>query len=707
MGLNDIILKNQYDSITDDVYDEFFNKILKYSTRYYRAGGRFTSKNFAACAEGLQEFIQRDGTMKLVLLPEFSEDDIDAINKGLRNAEDVLSERWIKDMSEIHEKFVEDHTKALAWMLAHEYLEIRIVVPTNRDGSISSKKLLDSHIFDNKTGIFSDGSNHVSFSGTIEFDDKVFGEYYYFRVYRSWIDGEKGYLDKDYEAFSDYWDGREIESDTILKTIPLPSAIKESIIKIAPASKSDIKLQKAQELRPYQKEAVRKWTDNNHRGILEMATGTGKTFTAIGCIDEIKRMGEPALVVIVCPSDNLERQWKKELEKWGYDATITSGNTEWSKTLRGQIAILERGSSDVMISITTYKTFSSDKFTKSIERCTAKTMLVSDEMHNAGSPMYANGLSEGYDYRLGLSATVERYYDDAGTITLREFFGDTVYEISLKRAIEDGFLVGYHYYPIYGDLNADEYEKYQVLTKRIAYLWSLEDIKNRQELEEALIKRARIIRDAESKIVRFTEWVKEHPENASYLLAYCSEKQILLVKDILKKYDKTYSEITSKYPPDPRDRAPIIEQFEKGAYDIIIANRVLDEGADIPAARNCIILSSTGNPKQFVQRRGRVLRKYGGTYKDGTKKDFANIYDVLIIPDISDRYTKDEIKTERQIVISQISRQIEMADAALNRESCMADIRRLAEKFSIKLDAGGHIDKAALEEERRPKNVKH
>ncbi|MDA7986927.1 MAG: DEAD/DEAH box helicase family protein [Alphaproteobacteria bacterium] len=703
MGLREILLKGQYDSITDDVYGSFFNRILSNSTRYDRIGGRFTSKNLAACAQGLQGFIQRDGTMRLMLLPEFSQDDIDSINRGTRDIESVISEGWIRDLAEISEKFVEDHTKALAWMLAHEYLEIKIVVPVDKDGHVSPE-CMESHMFGTKTGLFTDGTDHVSFSGTIEFDDPKFGEYQHFRVYREWMGGEKEYFDRDYEEFHNCWGRNQTSQGVTLRTIPLPSAVRESMIRIAPASKSDIVLQRPPELRPYQREAAKKWAESDHRGILEMATGTGKTFTAIGCMIGALKDGGPTLVVIVCPSDNLERQWQKELEKWGYESTITSGDTKWAQKLQGQIAALQLGKTDMLAVITTYKTFSSERFTREMTKCSVRTMLVADEVHNAGSPMHSRGLVDNYDLRLGLSATVDRYYDDPGTATIKGFFGETVYEISLKRAINEGFLVGYHYHPIYGDLNAEEYERYQKLTKKIAYLWSLREPKDKEELEEALLMRSRIIRDAESKIARFAEWLRSHSDNSRYLLAYCSERQIPEIKNILNTSDRTYSEITSKHPKNPLDRGPIIKEFEDGRIDMIIANKVLDEGADMPAAKNCIILSSTGNPKQFIQRRGRVLRKYGGTYRDGSTKEHASIFDVLIMPDIPDSYTEAEKKTERQIVISQISRQIEMADAAINRIECMTEICKLAKKFSIPIDSSGRVNWEIIKNERENKS---
>ena len=254
-----------------------------------RVGGKFTSRNFAACAEGMQEFITLDGTMRLVLLPEFTEEDIDAINTGVSRAQDVLSERWIHDLSEVKRQlFVESHTKALAWMLVNGYLEIKIVVPVRSDGSVVSyMELRDSQVFRNKIGIFWDGNNDaVSFSGNIEFDDRMMGEYYQFRVYRGWDESERRYVEQDLNEFYRYWDGQGINSEIVLKTLALPDAVRDSLFRIAPKSKPEIILQNAPRLRPYQKEAVRMWNENGGKGVFEMATGTGKTFTAIGCIEK-------------------------------------------------------------------------------------------------------------------------------------------------------------------------------------------------------------------------------------------------------------------------------------------------------------------------------------------------------------------------------------------------------------------------------------
>ena len=316
-------------------------------------------------------------------------------------------------------------------MLVHGCLEIRIVVPIDKDGRVSPD-CVEGRVFGTKTGLFTDGTDHVSFSGTIEFDDPKFGEYQRFRVCRAWMEGEKEDFDRDYGEFHNCWDKSRTDQGVALRTIPLPSAVRESMIKIAPASKSDIVLQNTPKLRPYQKEAVKKWAENGHRGILGLAAGTGKVFTAIGCMRAALEDGGPTLVVIACQSGNREHQWQKDLEKWGYESTITSDDKKWHQKLRGQIAALQLGRTDMLVVITTYETFSSEKFTTEITEYHVRIMLVADEVHNAGSPMHSRGLVDNYKLRLGLSTTVDR--DDPGTAAIRGFFGDTVYEISLNGA---------------------------------------------------------------------------------------------------------------------------------------------------------------------------------------------------------------------------------------------------------------------------------
>ncbi len=690
MNFRDLYLEEEYDSISHDVYNDFFNRVLSLAKKYARVGGLFTSRNFAACADGLQGFIQNDGRMQLVLASSFDLEDVEAITKGIKNTEDVLAENWIRDFTEIKDKFVQDHTKALAWMLANGYLEIKVVILTDHNGKVlDSKQLEKVTLFKRKTGVFWDDKyNAITFSGNIDFDDKLFGDYYFFRVYRSWDESEKKYVDDDFEEFQKYWNARLIEGlgEYSVKVIPLPNAVKENLIQIAPLSKSEINLRRIPKLHTYQQTAVRNWLNNEKKGILDMATGTGKTFTAIGCIKELEKSKSNFLAIIVCPYDNLMRQWSEELKKWDYESMITAKDQKWSQKIRDFIAILEDGSViSLVIIVTSYATFSSEKFTNLIQNCKIPVMLIADEVHNAGATETQNGLLENYSYRLGLSATPERYFDEEGTQLLDNYFGGTVFEFSLKEAIDKHFLVPYYYYPIYADLIPEEYTQYKIETAKIARYSNSDKPETRKLLELARLRRARIIRDAQNKLKVFQELINSKPQ-LKQTLVYCSENQMSEVKEILNNAQPKpiiNRQITFDNPKDPRDRIKILKDFVAEKYQAIVANRVLDEGVDIPEARNCIIMASTGNPKQFIQRRGRVLRRFHGTYPDGTKKEFATIYDILIIPEIADDYTPEEIKLEKSIIRSQLRRQETMASIAMNSDECMKEIRKIKEKFGI------------------------
>jgi hypothetical protein len=227
----------------------------------------------------MQEFIQKnDGRMQLLLTASFSAEDAKAIKEATNNPNEVISNNWIRDLNEIKDKFVSDHTKALAWMIAKEYLEIKIMIPYRTDGSVVlNDELKGMNDFKIRTGIYWDKQqNAVSFQGNIDFDSKLYGEYYHFNVFRNWNSSEKKWVDKHHQEFEQYWNNSEIR-------------LNEELIKISPKSKDDIHLRKLPSLRPYQQMAVHNWGKNHHKGIFEMATGTGKTFKAIGSIKNLEK----------------------------------------------------------------------------------------------------------------------------------------------------------------------------------------------------------------------------------------------------------------------------------------------------------------------------------------------------------------------------------------------------------------------------------
>ena len=676
------------------MYNEFFNIVLPQSSYYRRFGGFFSAKRFALIAEGLQEFIkENNGNMELVIIPTFSQDDKDAIMQGI-DVSDIITKNWIENLSQIKEKFLQDHKMALSWMIANNYLSIKLILPEHDDGTLFSESELKDHaIFRKEIGIFYDkDDDHIplSFHGTIDREDSEVGELYSLDISRSWVDSEKERVASDHEEFVNFWDNDTCQIGSIkCKIIPISKKLEEYFEKISPKTKSDIpNLKKYPVLRKYQNMAIDSWRNNAGRGIFEMATGTGKTFAAIGCIKRIELEEDRILVVIAVPYRNLVDQWKKELNKWDLKSIILESGT-WRHELADEVSHLNKfDGKEFSIIITTHDLFAKDDFVKQIKKCEIPTILIVDEAHHAGAFATRDGLSDNYQYRLALSATIDRYFDQDGTDFLREYFKgsndeSTVATYSLKKAIEDGKLCGYNYYPYFIELNEDEFVKYRELTYKAAKLLNSKDIDDRKRGELIIQLRAKIVRDATNKSDALKK-ILDSISEIKHMLIFCSENQFDYIERILdnpskhgiNKQSVLSRRITYDSPKSFKDRTKILNDFANEDWDVLLSNRVLDEGMDVPQARNCIILASTGNPTQFIQRRGRVLRTYHEPYKDGSKKIHADIYDILVKPQINKFENADSIKLEIGMIRSQLSRIKYMGELALNKTYCADEIKK-------------------------------
>ena len=680
-------LKRIYDSKHIDVYHEFFNKVLPQTSMYCRFGGLFSSENFAYCAEGLQDFIKINrGKMQLSIIPIFSDDEKNAIHQGI-SVEKVIIENWIKDLSEIKEKFVEDHVKALAWMISRGDLEIKIILPKHGDGTLLTKNELKKlDIFKKHIGIMYNKDNQkcISFHGEINRENTAIEEKYQLEVYREWIENEEPIIQTDNDKFNNFWNKKDFSFEDIhIEIKPIPEALKNYFTEFATNSEQEIpNFSIPSELREYQKIAITKWLENGGSGIFEMATGTGKTFTAIGCIKSMQEKHERLLVIIAVPYDNLLDQWKKELLSWNIDSKIL-GKT-WSKVLRDIIYDFNKSKEEnFQVLLTTHAKLSTSKFIEEIEKMSQPIMLVADEAHHFGAFNSQRALSKNYTYRLALSATISRYFDDDGTDYLIHYFKGTVFTYSLQKAIENKFLCGYNYYPYFVNLTEDETVEWKKITNRIAQLYSSKDETKRQQGKALLITRSRIIKNAENKIDAFKD-ILSAISKIKLTLIFCTEKQNPVINNIcldapkhVSSFDQSIMarEITFENPSDPKERGEILKDFANEKWDALFSNKVLDEGMDIPQAKTCIILASSGNPSQFIQRRGRVLRNYKELYKDGTKKTHADIYDILVKPELDNNLSPELLKTEIQIIRNQYSRIKEMSELAINKKYCIEKIK--------------------------------
>jgi len=664
--LKDEDIKFKYDSDNDDIVNEFYIPVLSNSVEYYRMSGYFSSSSLAIAARGIADFILNNGKMKLLCNAQLTKEDYDIIEKTNQDPVEFIQESFIHDLHNIEDNFIRDHVKALGWMLANGFLEIKIAIPKDKKG-----------IFHSKVGILKDNkNNYISFSGS---DNETAAGWLYnieeFKVFKSWDFSEEKYVNSDLKTFFEYWNGVTVRTDII----DLPSAVKQELIDYAPISRKELvvvsrKTRKPINLRDYQDDAIDSWFNNDCRGLFEMATGTGKTITSLSAFKQLSSTKDKLVTVIACPQLHLIDQWIKDVENFHTGKIIVASSKEakWKSKLSALRRDFYMDLEDKVVIMTTHDTLASEFFTKSIKKIRSDKLLIVDEVHGIGSSKRLEGLLEDYNYRLGLSATPKRWFDEDGTRAIYDYFGDVVFEFDIKRALTEinpdtgkHYLTPYYYYPIIVDLNDEEYSEYRDLSQKIAQAIARKKNNNEKISLSALCnQRQKIINNAEAKYEEFRRLLREH-EGIDKLIVYCSDRQIDRVQEILSEENVspqhrfTHKESSNKKKNEAfSQRESILYNFEKGNYKALVAIKCLDEGVDVPVAENAIILSSTSNPREHVQRRGRILRNAPG-------KEYATIYDFLVFP-------KEKTESGTKIMKKEINRYKEFAELAINSLDCLA-----------------------------------
>ncbi|MDP1551806.1 MAG: DEAD/DEAH box helicase family protein [Methanobacteriaceae archaeon] len=688
MGLRDIYLKKSYDSDIDDLLNDFYVPTLSNSIKYQRLAGFFSSSSLAVAARGISNFIKNDGHMELVCSARLNKDDLESIKSAYKNPEEVIEDLTLLELEKLENGIIKDHVAALGWMIANEKLKIKIAISIDKNGFPIDESL---GIFHLKVGIMVDAENNMlSFSGSI--NETQHGWKHNIeetKVFKNWIKEEKDYFDDDLKTFYRYWEGKSKK----VKVYDIPEAVKKELIKIAPNDIAELNLDKAikpkkpvKKLWKHQETAITKWIDNEMKGILAMATGTGKTYTALGCIEEVFNQNPKVLCIISCPKAHLVNQWADDLTDFGfdYDTVIASGsiNRHWKDDLNELISNFKNGIINHGIIITTFDTLSSKKFCSIIDRTKGNFLTVVDEVHGIGTKKYREGLRDQYNYRLGLSATPTRYFDDEGTDIILEYFDGTVFEFSIKDALNtinpdtgEFFLTPYKYKPCFVDLNSEELLEYDKLTAMIARQYY--NVKNKdagdEKLQNLCFKRQNILNNASNKYKMLKKVLRSY-KNLDHCLIYCSPEQMNVVRNILKEENiKPYTKFTMKEGTKKEkkfggisEREYILKEFEKDTYKVLVAMRCLDEGVDIPTAKIAIIMSSSSNPREYIQRRGRVLRR-------AKNKDIAIIHYFVI----SNLYEKKLSNSEKKIRKKELKRYREFASTAINRAECLSKLQTI------------------------------
>ncbi|MEQ6900780.1 DEAD/DEAH box helicase family protein [Nocardioides sp. YIM 152588] len=701
-GLRGLPIRSRYRSSVGDVVQDFYVPMFQVATSYSRAVGYFTSTSLALYARGLETFAERGGTMRLIASPQLTEDDLLDIERGY-DLRAVLSRATERVLEAEEHPAVLDGLGLLGRLIAEGRLDIKLAF-VNRQGHIG--------IYHEKLGIFRDAvGDLVAFTGSSnETHGGLAANFESVEVYRGWIDGDGVRainLEEDFEQlWTDQTPGLSIED--------FPDVARERLINLGQERTNVLSAQDdalatsatpADEaarlaipdwltVRGYQRDAIEAWLGNRGRGILKMATGTGKTKTSMVAATKLagvlQQREEPLVILILAPLQHLVDQWLSEVEGFGLrPIPVYESSQRWLPMVEEQLAQSRLGQRPVVAMVATNASFAGAKFQAILSRITQPMLVIADEAHNLGSSRYRSALPANATYRLALSATPERWFDDEGTDSLIEYFGPIMYELGLGTAIEMGALCRYVYRPRLVELNDGETQLYVDLSAQIAACIAngeeLKDADPNSPLGQLLRKRSGVLGHAAGKLGMLRDDLANRSD-AWFQLVYCAEgtrpapageppgpNQLREVMDVAG--NQLGLAAHSYISETPRaDRKTLLRRFGTGDdLRLLVAMRCLDEGVDIPDARIGYLLASSSNPRQFIQRRGRLLRRADG-------KVHAEILDYLAVPPDG---APVNFELERRLLARELERANEFGKLAENYEATLELLRPLKDRYQL------------------------
>ena len=585
----------------------------------------------------------------------------------------------------------------LAWMISTRTLRLRIAVPTP-----------DSN-YHPKMWLFDDGYSQVLVRGSANATGRgIATGVEHMDVDVSWLPTSAPRV-RDGIALLDDWS--EGNSRGIKEVVDLPEALARDIIQTAPASppqpaeykvvtqrygaspqptpRPERRLRVPADVKwttgsyAHQGEAVKSWegAQRPEIGMIAMATGAGKTLTALICAtryqDRLK--GEPLLVVVSAPSVPLIMQWREEVKRFGVTPVAPSLERNTERALTRLFRAVRGGGTHVAIvtnDLLCSRSFQSTVSEKiRIRDKTVSTLLIADEAHRLGANGFINNKPAFFEKRLALSATPERQYDPDGTEEIFEYFGPTVYEFGLDRAI--GFcLVPYNYYVHACTLTSDELEEFERLSRRIGVAMGAGATDEDSGLKRLKIARRRIIETGQSKInLLRAVLIQRGPQDLQHALIYASAKnpeQFDAIGKMLVDLSIKWAPVTQDTTSNPKRLARILDSFSSGAIQVLLAKKVLDEGVDIPSIREAFIVASSTVEREWVQRRGRVLRVHPG-------KPWAIVHDLLALPPVG-AVSRDGTKAIKKIIKTELHRAYTFGTHARNvagNDGVHADLEKI------------------------------
>lgn len=721
MSFTDLDLQREYRSLTRNVVKDFYVPVLSESIRYCRAVGFFSSSALVSLTEGIKGLLVNGGTIEVIASPRLSEEDYDAIKDGIERRDQVILDALLRNLDEPTGRFEEARLNLLSNLIASGVMTIKIALLES--GS-------EIGMFHEKLGLMFDaGGNCIAFSGSMnESANAYFKNYESIDVFTSWSDEHDRVCDKK-AAFSAMWNDNEpgvvvldfpqvsqaimkkykIRDGVDLKDLDIeqPSSFSEtdnpdSLLQNVPILPGDI------QLRTYQMEALEAWERNRFRGVFDMATGTGKTFTGLAAICRIsERLNHNLAVVIVCPYQHLVEQWVDDIRRFNMNPIIgySSSRQKWESLLDDAIRDQRTGVAyaGFFCFICTNGTYATDRVQRMLSKIRSPKLLVVDEAHNFGAEYLRSLLRDDFAFRLALSATIERYGDIEGTEALFSYFGPRCIEYTLEEAIygrgdEPPCLTPYRYHPVVVYLENDELELYSQLSREIAKAVRVDNSGRKRLTEHGKIlalKRARLVAAAHQKIPALEREIGPYTTD-HFILVYCGAtkttvdanetpnvdgyelRQIDAVTRLLgDNLDMKVRQFTSR--ENSREREEITKMFSHGELQALIAIKCLDEGVNIPMIKTAFILASTTNPREYVQRRGRLLRKD----KNGLKQR-AEIYDFITLSRPANEAASlpdEDTQGEKRLAYNELIRAREFARLAENHAQVSQLLDEIEEGF--------------------------
>ncbi len=713
----------RYSSDSEHIPLEFYEEAFPIAKEIDLLLGYFSSNAIRVLSKSFAEFILNGGKMRIITNHVYSLKDYqELIEITILKAEDAVIDIFT-DLDYL-EKALSSHTRhffdCLKYLLNNGRLEILPVKFNNVDLAHCKRMIL----FDGKEYISTEGSinftlpallkNSESFQVETPWNGNVSCE----RIKEERVNFNRifnkehpsyQYISKDQieiviNALGKDKDIRELLDDSMkLKNDGYTEKVNKILQK--KSKRFEEKLEKIRNTpkfpyaagpRDYQKEAYDNWEKRDYTGVFAMATGTGKTITSLNCaLNEFNKDGFYRIIILV-PSIALLEQWEEEVKSFNFQKILkVGGGNNWEKELANYSSNFLWDLKEDLVIISTYGSFVLDRFQKIFKKIQKEFLLIADEAHNMGANNIQSKLSNlQVKKKIGLSATPKRVYDPEGTDAIDKFFGDAppyTYKFGMEKALDQGFLTHYKYFPLLVELTETEFDEYTEISKKLLKFFDFEKgrFKDDPIVEILLLKRKSIIHKAHNKIDLFSSIIADlvKAKKSKYIFAYIPEgytsnsegETVKMLNEFLTQTNLDHPQVKmNSYTSEDQNLKEVIRGFEEGKIDILFAMKMLDEGVDIPRAEVGIFASSTGNPRQFIQRRGRLLRKH-------SDKTYATIYDMVVIPRLNNELG-ELFNIERNLVRNELNRVAYFASLAMNFYDSKETLNEVCIKYNLDLD---------------------